>query len=215
MIKYVLFDLDGTLTNPKEGITKCVQHALRHFGIEKECDELVSFIGPPLTEQFMAYAGLTAEEAVEAVRIYRERFAPIGLFENEIYPGILNMLEELKKQGKVIALATSKPTVFATKIVEKYGIAPYLDYLSGSELDGTNVEKAAVIRNAMAALGATPEETVIVGDRMHDAEGARENGIRCIGVSYGFAAEGELEDAGVKVIANTPDELSEILKVME
>ena len=214
MIKYILFDLDGTLTNPKEGITKCVQHALRHFGIEKECDELTSFIGPPLKEQFMEFAHLSEDDAVEAVRIYRERFAPIGLFENEIYPGVAELLAELKRQGKIIALATSKPTVFATKIVEKYGIAPYLDYLSGSELDGRNVEKAAVVKNAMTALKASMEETVLVGDRMHDAEGAKINGIKCIGVSYGFAAEGELENAGVEVIANTPQELCGILSDM-
>ena len=214
MIKYILFDLDGTLTNPKEGITKCVQHALRHFGIEKECDELTSFIGPPLKEQFMEFAHLSEDDAVEAVRIYRERFAPIGLFENEIYPGVTELLAELKRQGKIIALATSKPTVFATKIVEKYGIAPYLDYLSGSELDGRNVEKAAVVKNAMTALKASMEETVLVGDRMHDAEGAKINGIKCIGVSYGFAAEGELENAGVEVIANTPQELCGILSDM-
>lgn len=211
MIKYVLFDLDGTLTNPKEGITKCVQHALRHFGIERECDELVSFIGPPLKEQFMAYAGLNEEDAIEAVRVYRERFAPVGLFENEIYPGVLDMLKALKEQGKIIALATSKPTIFAEKITEKYGILPYLDYLSGSELDGTNVEKSAVVRIAMENIGANPEETVLVGDRMHDAEGAKENGIECIGVSYGFATEGELENAGVKIIADTPLELARIL----
>ncbi len=211
LIKYILFDLDGTLTNPKEGITRCVQHALSHFGIERDCDELVSFIGPPLKEQFMNYASLSEEDAIEAVKIYRERFAPIGLFENEIYPGILDMLYKIKAQGKIIALATSKPTVFAEKITEKYGIKPYLDYLSGSELDGTNVEKAAVIKNAMAAIGANPKETVIVGDRMHDAEGAQKNGIGCIGVSYGFAAEGELEKAGVKVIAHTPEELCDIL----
>ena len=214
MIKYILFDLDGTLTNPKEGITKCVQHALRHFGIERDCDELTSFIGPPLKEQFMKYASLSEDEAVEAVRVYRERFAPIGLFENEIYPGVLDVLKELKNRGKIIALATSKPTVFATKIVEKYGIAPYLDYISGSELDGTNVEKSAVVRIAMEKSGATAEETVLVGDRMHDAEGAKENGIECIGVSYGFAAEGELERAGVKLIANTPTQLIEILSDM-
>lgn len=213
-MKYILFDLDGTLTNPKEGITKCVQHALRYFGIEKECDELTSFIGPPLKEQFMKFAGLNEKDAEKAVSVYRERFAPIGLFENEIYPGILELLKELKKQGKIIALATSKPTIFATKIVEKYGIAPYLDCVSGSELDGTNVEKSAVVRIAMETLGANPEETVLIGDRMHDAEGAKENGIGCIGVSYGFAADGELEKAGVKIIADTPEELLEILSDM-
>ena len=214
MIKYILFDLDGTLTNPKEGITKCVQHALHYFGIEKECDELVSFIGPPLKEQFMKFAGLNEQDAEKAVSVYRERFAPIGLFENEIYPGVIELLRTLKEQGKIIALATSKPTIFASQIVEKYGIAPYLDYLSGSELDGTNVEKSAVVRIAMEKLGAIAEETVLIGDRMHDAEGARENGIGCIGVSYGFAAEGELEKAGVEKIAATPSELSEILSAM-
>ena len=214
MIKYILFDLDGTLTNPKEGITKCVQYALRHFGIERECEELTPFIGPPLKEQFMKYASLSEEEAIEAVRIYRERFAPIGLFENEIYPGVLDMLKSLKEDGKILALATSKPTVFAEKIVEKYGIAPYLEYISGSELDGTNVEKSAVIRIAMDKLGAKPSETIIIGDRMHDAKGAEKNGIGCIGVSYGFAGEGELEAAGVKIIADKPQDIVPILKKM-
>ena len=214
MIKYVLFDLDGTLTNPKEGITKCVQHALRHFVIERECDELTSFIGPPLKEQFMKYASLSEEDAIEAVRVYRERFAPIGLFENQIYDGVIELLDVLKKQGKVIALATSKPTIFASQIVEKYGIAPYLDYLSGNELDGTNVEKSAVVRIAMENISAIPEETVLIGDRKHDAEGAEENGIGCIGVSYGFAAEGELEGAGVRYIADSPGEVLGILSSM-
>jgi len=211
LIKYVLFDLDGTLTNPKEGITKCVQHALRHFGIERDCDELISFIGPPLKEQFMQYASLSEEDGIKAVEVYRERFAPIGLFENEIYDGILNMLAELKKQGKTLAVATSKPTVFAEKICEKYGITPYLSCLSGSELDGRNTDKALVIENAMDALGALAEETVMVGDRIHDCEGAAKNFIKCIGVSYGYAAEGELESGGAVSIAHSPQELFEIL----
>ena len=204
MIKYILFDLDGTLTNPKEGITKCVQHALRYFGIERECDELVSFIGPPLKEQFMKYAALSEKDAEKAVKVYRERFAPIGLFENEIYDGVLEMLQELKNQGKILAIATSKPHVFAQKIADKYGISPYLSHLSGSELDG---------RNAMEALGAKAEETVMVGDRIHDCEGARKCKIKCIGVSYGFAAEGELLGHAEK-IADSPCELLRILSDM-
>lgn len=211
MIKYILFDLDGTLTNPKEGITRCVQHALRHFGIERECDELVCFIGPPLKEQFMEYASLTEEEGVKAVEVYRERFAPIGLFENKIYDGVLEMLTQLKSQGKIIAVATSKPAVFAERICEKYGITPYLSHLSGSELDGRNTDKALVIKNAMESLGADASETVMVGDRIHDCEGAAKNGIGCIGVSYGYAAEGELERGGVIDIAHSPKELLEIL----
>lgn len=211
MYKYILFDLDGTLTNPKEGITKCVQHALRYFGIEKDCDELECFIGPPLKEQFMKFAGLDEQDAEKAVSVYRERFAPVGLFENEIYPGVLEMLAELKNSGKIIALATSKPTIFASQIVEKYGIAPYLDYLSGSELDGTNVEKSAVVRIAMEALGANSDETVLIGDRKHDAEGAKDNKIACIGVNYGFAAKGELESAGITMIADSPEMITRIL----
>ena len=162
MIKYILFDLDGTLTNPKEGITKCVQYALRHFGIERECDELVEFIGPPLKEQFMKYASLSEQEGALAVRIYRERFAPIGLFENEIYKGVIPMLEKLKAQGKILVLATSKPWVFAEKIAQKYAIAPFLSNLFGSELDGTNTDKALVIQNAMKAIGASTDNTVII-----------------------------------------------------
>lgn len=214
MIKYILFDLDGTLTNPKEGITKCVQHALRHFGIERECDELVSFIGPPLKEQFMRYASLSEKDGERAVEIYRERFAPIGLFENEIYDGILQMLARLKNQGKILAIATSKPAVFAQKIADKYGISPYLSYLAGSELDGRNTDKAAVIKIAMDVLGASPEETIMVGDRIHDCEGAKKCSIKCVGVSYGFAAEGELEKGGAAKIANSPYELSRILSAM-
>ena len=162
----------------------------------------------------MKYASLSEEDAIEAVRVYRERFAPIGLFENQIYDGVIELLDALKKQGKVIALATSKPTIFASQITEKYGIAPYLDYLSGSELDGTNVEKSAVVRIAMENIGAVPEKTVLIGDRKHDAEGAKENGIGCIGVSYGFAADGELENAGVRYIADSPGEVLRILSSM-
>jgi len=214
LIKHILFDLDGTLTNPKEGITKCVQYALRHFGIERDCEELVSFIGPPLKEQFMEYASLSEEEGVKAVEVYRERFAPVGIFENEIYDGIIPMLEKLKKQGKIFALATSKPTVFAEKIVEKYGIKPYLSCIVGSELDGRNTDKAEVIRIVMEELGATKENTVMVGDREHDVIGARKNGIECIGVSYGYGKNGELEESGALKIAKTPYELLKILSAM-
>ncbi len=214
MIKYILFDLDGTLTNPKEGITKCVQHALRHFGIERDCEELIEFIGPPLKEQFMKYASLSEEEGEKAVKIYRERFAPIGIFENEIFDGIIPMMKSLKDAGKVMAIATSKPAVFAQRIADKYGITPYIDALFGSELDGTNTDKALVIQNAMRALGADKENTIMVGDREHDAIGAHKNGIECIGVTYGYAEEGELQKSGVCALANSPYTLLEILSAM-
>ena len=214
MIKYILFDLDGTLTNPKEGITKCVQHALQHFNIERTCDELLEFIGPPLKEQFMKYASLSEEDGERAVKIYRERFAPIGIFENEIYDGIIEVMKALKKTGKVMAIATSKPTVFAQQIADKYGITPYIDGLFGSELDGRNTDKALVIENAMKSLGADKENTIMVGDREHDAIGAQKNGIECIGVTYGFAREGELQKSGVCALADSPYALLEILSAM-
>ena len=214
MIKYILFDLDGTLTNPKEGITKCVQYALSHFGINRECDELTEFIGPPLKEQFMKYASLSEEDGEKAVSIYRERFAPIGLFENELYDGVLEMLKQLKKEGKILAMATSKPTVFAQKIADKFGITPYLSCLVGSELDGRNTDKGEVIKIVMEKLGATPEETIMVGDRVHDCKGAEKCGIDCIGVSYGFALKGELESGGAVKIADSPCELLRILSAM-
>ncbi len=214
MIKYILFDLDGTLTNPKEGITKCVQHALRHFNIERTCDELIEFIGPPLKEQFMKYASLSEEDGEKAVKIYRERFAPIGIFENEIYDGIIEVMKALKDAGKVMAIATSKPTVFAQQIADKYGITPYIDALFGSELDGRNTDKALVIKNAMRALGTDKENTIMVGDREHDAIGAQKNGIECIGVTYGFAREGELQKSGVCALADSPYALLEILSAM-
>ena len=214
MLKYILFDLDGTLTNPKEGITKCVQYALKHFGIERECDELISFIGPPLKEKFIEYASLSEEDGVKAVEIYRERFAPIGIFENEIYDGIIYLLEELKKQGKTLAIATSKPTVYAEKIAEKNGIMPYLSCLVGSELDGRHTDKAEVVEIAMRKLGASSKNTIMVGDREHDVIGARKNGVECIGVGYGYGGEDELLKSGALKIADTPYELLKILSAM-
>ncbi len=210
-MKYLLFDLDGTLTDPKEGITKCVQYALRRFGIERHCDQLMSFIGPPLKEQFMNYAGFSEEQAEEAVRVYRERFAPIGVFENRAYDGAVDMLKTLKENGKVIALATSKPEVFARMIVKKYGIEPYLDLLVGSELDGTRTNKAHVIAEAMKRIGASREDTVMIGDREHDIIGAKANGIKSVGVRFGYAADGELEKAGADFIAGDIHELTNLL----
>ena len=211
MVKYILFDLDGTLTDPKEGITRCVQYALKKFGIDKECDELLGFIGPPLKEQFMEYANLSEEDGVKAVEYYRERYAPIGIFENKAYDGVISMLAELKSKGYILGVATSKPTFFAQKVCGKYGISEYISYLSGSELDGRNTDKATVIKNAMVNLGAEKDNTVMVGDRIFDLEGADANGILSIGVSYGYAKKGELEKGNAKAIAETPVEIVKII----
>lgn len=211
LAEYILFDLDGTLTDPKEGITRCVSYALEHFGIKRDPDSLTCFIGPPLKEQFMKYAALSERDAVRAVEIYRERFAPIGLFENKIYGGILPMLEKLRSLGAVMAIATSKPKVFAVQIAEKYGIAPYMTEIVGSELDGTLTDKALVIKKAMELLGADKEHTIMVGDREHDCIGAKKNGIGCIGVLYGYSEPGELRRARASKIVSDTDELCSAL----
>lgn len=210
-MKYFLFDLDGTLTDPQEGITKCVQYALRRFGIERSCEELVCFIGPPLIEQFMAYAGFTREQAVNAVEVYRERFAPVGIFENRAYEGAVELVRDLKAAGKTLALATSKPQIFAEQIIKKYGFEPYLDIIVGSELNGHMTNKAMVIAEVMNRLGAEPAETIMIGDREHDVIGAKANGIKTVGVGFGYAAQGELEAAGAEYLAGTMDELRTLL----
>lgn len=211
IMRYILFDLDGTLTDPKEGITKCVQYALKKFGIDADCDDLVPFIGPPLITSFREFYGLDPKQCEQAVVYYRERFSTVGLFENVPYNGIDNMLEKLKQKGCILAIATSKPTVFTMRICDKFGLTEYFDLIKGSELDGTNAEKADVIRCVLEELGAAPEDTVMIGDRKFDILGAKEFGLKSVGVSYGYASEGELEAAGADYIVDTVEELAGLL----
>ncbi len=215
MYQTLLFDLDGTLTDPKEGITKSVQYALAHFGIEEEdLEKLTTFIGPPLTHSFMTYYGLDAAEAEEAVHKYRERFSSVGIFENGVYEGIHELLEALKIQGKVIVLATSKPHLFAEKILKHYGLYSYFDVIVGSELDGTRSHKNEVIEEVFHRLQLTEgqkSETVMIGDRKHDILGAKACGIPSIGVRFGYAEPQELEEAGADHIVNTVEELKTFL----
>lgn len=214
MKKYILFDLDGTLTDPKEGITKCVRYALGHFGIHEEnLDSLTEFIGPPLEVSFAKYYNMNDEDVELAVAKYRERFRDVGIFENGVYDGIIDMLEALKNDGKILALATSKPDVFAVRIVSEYGIAPYLDVLSGGRIGGS-CDKADVIMQALTQLGITGEkkaDVIMVGDREHDIIGAKRCGIESVGVRFGYARDGELEEAGADYIVSSPDELKELL----
>lgn len=211
MYDLILFDLDGTLTNPEEGITKSVQYALRAYGIEENRREMLRrFIGPPLVDGFMEFYGMTREDALGAVEKYRERFSVKGIFENELIEGTEEMLARLKSAGKTLALATSKPSPFSKKILEHFKIAQLFDFISCSELDGTRNDKAEVIAEALRLAG-NYENPVMVGDRMHDIIGAKKNGIPCIGVSFGFAAEGELEEYGAVDIAGSVSELTELL----
>lgn len=213
MISYILFDLDGTLTNPKEGITKCVQYALASFGIhEPDLDKLIPFIGPPLLQSFQEFYGFTPEDAVAAVEKYRERFSTIGLYENFPYPGIAPMLQQLQAQGKTLAVASSKPTVFVKQILEKFELSQYFASIEGSNLDGTRTNKKEVISAVLQNFNNPPmEQLLMVGDRKYDVIGAKELGLPCVGVRFGFAAPGELESSGVIYIAQTVADLHQYL----
>ncbi|MGL4737589.1 MAG: HAD family hydrolase [Cellulosilyticaceae bacterium] len=215
MYSVILFDLDGTLTDPKEGITKCVQHALKHFDIhEPDLDHLVRFIGPPLQQAFISYYGFDTTQADQAIVKFRERFSTIGLFENGVYDGIPELLQQLCQSGKTLAVATSKPQIFAEKILEKYELSHYFKVVVGSELDGTRTLKADVIQAVFAQLGLTEDDkasTIMVGDRKHDIVGAKAYGIPSIGVTFGYAEEGELAQAGADYVLDTIDELKALL----
>ena len=214
MKKYdvILFDLDGTLTNSELGITTCVQHALRHFGIEVEDRRsLRHFIGPPLLDSFMKHYNMSKEQAEEAVVKYRERFSTVGLFENEVYPGIDSLLEKLKQEGKLLATASSKPENFVLQILEHFGLDGYFDEIAGAELStsGRN-SKEAVLRYVLDRLGVEDLSTaVLVGDTKFDVQGAKSQGIDCIGVTYGFGTAAELK--GCVAVADSVAELEKIL----
>ena len=213
MKKIILFDLDGTLTDQKEGIIKCVQYALEYFGINvSDRDELLCFIGPPLIDSFQDFYGFSPKDAEVAVEKYRERYKDIGIFENGIYDGITDMLAACRKAGKRICLATSKPEVFAKRILEKYGMAEYFDEVVGSTLDGSINAKCDVIKEAFRRMNIVTEDelaqVVMVGDRKHDIIGAKECNIQSVGVRFGYAEKGELEAAGADYIVDTVEELT-------
>lgn len=202
MFDFILFDLDGTLTDPKDGITNCVKYALESFGIhEKDMNKLLTFIGPPLYDSFRDIYGFSHDDANRAIEKYRERFSTIGLFENDILYGATEMLKSLKINGKTLALATSKPYIFAKRIIEKFGMAEYFDYVVGAELDGTRNYKDEVIREVLSQADFCDlSKVVMVGDRKQDIIGAKKCGITSIGVRCGYAEDNELEDAGADFI---------------
>jgi phosphoglycolate phosphatase len=209
----LLFDLDGTLTDPKEGITKSVQFALDKMGIRVEDpDELVSFIGPPLSESFREFYGLDAQSIHQAIGYYRERFAETGIFENALYPEIPPLLAGLKAQGRRLFVATSKLTVFAVRIIRHFGLEPYFEGVVGSEPDGSRTTKAEVIAAVMADFRlAVPDRIVMIGDRKHDVIGARATGIDSIGVAFGYGSLAELEGCRPTYIVESIAELSRLL----
>lgn len=210
MSQVILFDLDGTLTESGEGIINCVQYALEKLGKKEEHPEnLQCFIGPPLKEQFMKYAGLSEEEGEKAVVYYRERYTTTGIFENCLYPKIPELLELLKINNKILAVASSKPEVYVKQILEHFQIADYFTAIVGSELDGRRTEKAEVIEEALRRMHLEEErdKVLMVGDRSHDVQGAISCGLQCIGVAYGYGSREELEKAGAVYIADSVEDL--------
>ncbi len=209
----VLFDLDGTLTDPCEGITNSVAYALNKFGIEVENKaELNKFIGPPLAESFCVFYGFTEEQAEQAVTFYREYFKPKGILENLVYDGIEPMLKALINGGKRLCVATSKPEPFAKQILEHFKLAQYFEYIAGSNLDGTRVKKNEVIEYALEQCGfADRAKAVMVGDREHDVLGAAKCSLDSIGVLFGYGSREELESAGATYIAETVADIENIV----
>ncbi len=216
MKKYFLFDLDGTITDPKVGITSCVQYALHSLGMEEpDRDKLEAFIGPPLKDSFMEFYGMDSEKAEEAVAKYRERFSDKGLFENEIYPGMARMLKILSEKGFRLAVASSKPTVYVERILKHFGIRQYFKVVVGSELDGSRTKKEEVVGEALKQLfGHKPilfQEVYMIGDRKFDVEGARAMRVESIGVTYGYGGMEELRSAHADYIVESVEQLQDLL----
>jgi phosphoglycolate phosphatase len=200
----IFFDLDGTLTDPKPGITRSIQYALGKLDqpIPTE-DELTWCIGPPLRASFVKLLG-AEDDADRAVSLYRERFSDIGLFENAVYDGISEVLTTLGQSGRRLFVATSKPHVFATRIVEHFGLRDHFEHVFGSELDGTRVDKSDLLQYALKVTAVDPANTLMIGDRSHDMVGAGNNGMQGIGVLYGYGTRDELFGAGARHVCATP-----------
>lgn len=212
----MLFDLDGTLTDPMLGITRCVQYALAAFGIqEPDLNKLTKFIGPPLIPAFQEFYGVDSETAEKMLVKYRERFSTIGLYENKVYPGIPELLQQLHKYpGQyIIALATSKPLPFAERILEYFNLKQYFNILSGATMDESRNTKEAVLAYALDILRQSDPDAnaVMIGDRKFDVEAGKMLGIQTVGVLYGYGSQEEIEAAGPTHTVNTVTELQSVL----
>jgi phosphoglycolate phosphatase len=203
----ILFDLDGTLSDPKPGITRSIQFALEKLGRDvPPTDELTWCIGPPLLGSLETLLGERAE-AEAALALYRQRFGEIGLYENALYPGIRSALVDLSGRGHRLFVATSKPTVFAERIIAHFALSAFFDAIYGSELDGTRSNKVELLAHVVREAAIEPATTTMIGDRSHDIVGGRRNGMRSLGVLYGYGSEAELRDAGADGLVRAPDEL--------
>lgn len=213
-IKNLLFDLDGTLTDPFEGITNCLRYALEKLGCPcPGSRELSVYIGPPLRRNFAALLGSEDPETVErAVSLYRERFAELGLYENAVYPGVASMLDELRASSYNLFVATSKMRAFAEKILEHFGLSSYFVEVCGAEPDGRLDDKADLLRELLKTHRLDTARTLMVGDRKHDVAAAKRNGVRALGVTYGYGSAEELREAGADIICESPSSVVSAVK---
>lgn len=210
--KHILFDLDGTLTDPMMGITKSVRYALNYYGIEvKDLNDLLPFIGPPLRDSFKEYYGFDEAKANEAVEKYREYYKTDGIFDNKVYQGMVECLQTLKDNGKKLYVATSKPEFFAKQIIEHFSLSKYFEYVGGSEFNSRE-KKVEVIEYVLKTNQIDNDDVIMVGDRKHDIIGAHENKIPCVGVLYGYGTEDELKQYQADYLVSTVEELTELLK---
>jgi phosphoglycolate phosphatase len=208
----ILFDLDGTLTDPGVGIVSCIRYALEKLGRDLPADQaLLGYIGPPLREAFCDLLNTSDKRAIDhAVDVYRERYSTIGLLENEVYPGIPRALAKLSERGDTLFVATSKPGIYAQRILEHFGLACHFRKIWGCELDGTRSDKGELIAHLLQQEKLEPAETLMIGDRSHDAVGARVNGIVPVGVLWGYGNEAELTSAQCKMLLRAPGELTSL-----
>ena len=209
--KHIFFDLDGTLTDPALGITNAIIYGRKKWGLDPGTNEdYYKFIGPPMPKSYEEFWGFSPEDARRFLADYREYFGEIGLFENQVYPGIIDLLEALKQQGKKLYVATTKPTHFSVRIAEKFDFAKYFEIISGSDPVADNT-KADVIRFARDTCHVPMADAVMVGDRLHDVEGAHELGLPCVGVAYGYGGRAELEQHGADWVVDSVEELAALL----
>lgn len=208
----ILFDLDGTLTDSGPGIMNAAAYAMEHYGLRADKETLRRFVGPPLLDSFRDFCGFDRAKCEEAILVFREYYAPKGIFENSVYPGVPEMLETLLGAGKRLAVATSKLDSAARLVLEHFDLAKYFELASGSLADNTRTTKAEVVAWALETLGVTDRSrALMVGDREHDVLGARENGLDCLGVLYGYGDAAELSGAGAIALAATPRETAEAI----
>ncbi len=211
MDHHILCDFDGTLYDSSEGIAKSAQYALEKLGVSAELDELRCFAGPPLVDKFMEVYGFSHEKAWEARGLFQERYIPVGVYESRPFPGMKEFLAALKEKGLTLAVATSKPLDLAEQLLGRAGMREFFGVVCGSRLDGNNNSKQEIVERVIASLGAEKEDCVLIGDTKYDVAGAHAAGVKCICVRYGYAAPGELEEAGADAIAGDLCELQKML----